>query len=119
MTTCPNCPAEVIEATLPAGTVILLQPRPSPRGDFAAAEGTTGWLARYLAPGREPNEGEKRYAPHGPRCGAREEWQQARSAAFHRQRAQRGRRQRRGTYDGAAGIRIPPPHMRIPPGGDR
>lgn len=115
-TLCPvdGCGAQVLEALDPAGSIIRLNSRPSPRGKIAAAQGESGrWYARLLRPGELPGEDEKRFNPHtcSGRGGGLAEVRQAQSRHAHEARTQRGRwRPKDGNPFGrASGVQIPPP----------
>ena len=114
MTTCPACPADIIEALDPSGATLRLNPLPARKGKIAAAQGKSGqWYGRLLRPGEEPGGDEKRFNPHtcAGRGGGLAEVRTAQSRHSHEARARRGRWRPSGSnpFGRASGVRIPPP----------
>ncbi len=105
----PGCGTEVLEARSPAGSMIILNPKSSQAGKYAAYEDEDGWQARLLTSAAPLREHERRYTGHT--CKKLDPLRQAQAASAAAARTRRGQRKPRDRSPLAAahGIRIPAP----------
>jgi len=104
-TTCPNCPAEVLEAKDPLGAILRLNALPARKGKYAAKEDNGVLRVRLITETRPLAAGETRYSKHTCRSGGVGAWREAQAKAAAAGRRRQHRPVRRGLFDGVSGVR--------------